>query len=143
MIAEDYVSFEIAKLLKEKGFDGECQGYYEVPTKLSSQKDVRKQLNALPKNWNEYNKECVVCEYISIPTHQMALKWLREVHKIYIAVNVGCDVDNENYVFYSPMIVKLNNKSVEYIESFGEDDEFDSNEKAVEAALDYILKNLI
>ena len=24
MITEDYVSFETAKLLKEKGFDGEC-----------------------------------------------------------------------------------------------------------------------
>lgn len=28
MITEDYVSFETAKLLKEKGFDEECQKYY-------------------------------------------------------------------------------------------------------------------
>ncbi len=28
MITEDYVSFETAKLLKEKGFDDECQKYY-------------------------------------------------------------------------------------------------------------------
>ena len=28
MITEDYVSFEVAKLLKEKGFDEECQKYY-------------------------------------------------------------------------------------------------------------------
>ena len=28
MITEDYVSFESAKLLKEKGFDEECQQYY-------------------------------------------------------------------------------------------------------------------
>lgn len=28
MIEEDYVSFETAKLLKEKGFDEECQKYY-------------------------------------------------------------------------------------------------------------------
>ena len=28
MIQEDYVSFETAKLLKEKGFDEECQKYY-------------------------------------------------------------------------------------------------------------------
>ena len=73
-ITEDYCSYETSKLLKEKGFDGECQGYYEVPTKLSSRKDIRKRLNVLPKNWNEYNKECVVCEYISISTHQMARK---------------------------------------------------------------------
>ena len=28
MIKEDYVSFEIAKLLNKKGFDCECIGYY-------------------------------------------------------------------------------------------------------------------
>ena len=28
MITEDYVSFETAKLLKEKGFDSECHSYY-------------------------------------------------------------------------------------------------------------------
>lgn len=28
MIVEDYVSFETAKLLKEKGFNGECQTFY-------------------------------------------------------------------------------------------------------------------
>lgn len=28
MVNEDYVSFETAKLLKEKGFDEECQQYY-------------------------------------------------------------------------------------------------------------------
>lgn len=28
MIEEDYVSFETAKLLKEKGFNEECQQYY-------------------------------------------------------------------------------------------------------------------
>lgn len=28
MITEDFVSFETAKLLKEKGFQGECVSYY-------------------------------------------------------------------------------------------------------------------
>ena len=29
MITEDYVSFETAKLLKEKGFDEPCQYFYD------------------------------------------------------------------------------------------------------------------
>jgi len=33
MITEDYVSFEIAKLLKEKGFDVPCIGRYSVRSK--------------------------------------------------------------------------------------------------------------
>ena len=32
MITEDYVSFETAKLLKEKGFDGICRTAYETIT---------------------------------------------------------------------------------------------------------------
>lgn len=125
-ITEDYCSYEVAKLLKEKGFDIPCRQAY---------------FNGSLVDYTIYG----FCdgELLDCPSQSLALKWLREVHKIHIAVNVGCDVDNENYVFYSPMIVKLNNKSVEYIESFGEDDEFDSNEKAVEAALLYVLKNLI
>ena len=34
MIQEDYVSFETAKLLKEKGFDGECFAAYNGNGKL-------------------------------------------------------------------------------------------------------------
>ena len=34
MIAEDYVSFEAAKLLKEKGFNAECRATYTDYGKL-------------------------------------------------------------------------------------------------------------
>lgn len=48
MITEDYVSFEIAKLLKEKGFDEECQQYYgdyeyPCPTLQMAMKWLRKE----------------------------------------------------------------------------------------------------
>ena len=56
-IGEDYVSFETAKLLKEKGFDQSCATYYL--------KD--KQVYAAP-------------------TQAMAMKWLREVHDIKIMI---------------------------------------------------------
>ena len=29
MITEDYVSFEVAKLLREKGFNEECEYFYD------------------------------------------------------------------------------------------------------------------
>jgi hypothetical protein len=135
MITEDYVSFEIAKLLKEKGFDGECQGYYEVPTKISLQKDVRKQLNVLPKNWNEYNKECVVCEYISIPTHQMVLKWLREVHNIHCTIDIGY---GSKAMYFSNVYSTKKSGALH-----NETGYYNSYEEAVEAALLYVLKNLI
>ena len=60
-ITEDYVSFEIAKLLKEKGFDGECDYWY-----------------------GEYGEICCSPSVISVecwcPSQSLTLKWLREVH---------------------------------------------------------------
>ena len=49
-ITEDYVSFEVAKLLKEKGFDEECQQYYgdykyPCPTLQMAMKWLRKTHN--------------------------------------------------------------------------------------------------
>ena len=56
MIYEDYVSFETAKLLKEKWFDvDECEVHYD------------------PLDHTQYEI-----------THQMAMKWLREEKGIYI-----------------------------------------------------------
>lgn len=65
MIEEDYVSFETAKLLKEKGFDWECKTrkFYPEP---------------------EYDAESP--DGVYAPTIQMAMKWLREVHNIDISV---------------------------------------------------------
>jgi hypothetical protein len=57
MITEDYVSFEVAKLLKEKGFDEKVISFYPPG-------DIQR------------------------PTLQMAMKWLREVHKIYITTHI-------------------------------------------------------
>lgn len=53
MITEDYVSFEVAKLLKEKGFDEECQKYYgdykyPCPTLQMATKWLRENFNMNP-----------------------------------------------------------------------------------------------
>lgn len=73
MITEDYVSFETAKLLKEKGFDEYCYGYYYT-SKYMTYGDIKQR-----------NSELFPDSY-SAPTLQMAMKWLREVHKIYMYV---------------------------------------------------------
>lgn len=71
MITEDYVSFETAKLLKEKGFDEYC-GYY----------------NSDGEYWEYrvYNHRGEY--YISAPTLQMAMKWLREKHHLHIEIRI-------------------------------------------------------
>jgi hypothetical protein len=76
MITEDYDSFEVAKLLREKGFDSPCSGRYSVRSK-EFHLDCTKMCN------NGGLFECAA------PTHQMAMKWLREVHQLHISVDVS------------------------------------------------------
>lgn len=67
MVTEDYVSFDTAKLLKEKGF-GQLTYACFAP------------------DGEEYYGYRAVDDDIMRPTLQMAMKWLREAHKLYIVV---------------------------------------------------------
>lgn len=119
MITEDYVSFEVAKLLKEKGFDGECDlfGRTDEPELI-----IRE---AAKIAYNQgIDDECVI-----IPTHQMAMKWLREKHKITIGT-----LFKRDRIYYE---IHQNNEFVLGI------DTSKSYEKACEEAIKYCLKILI
>lgn len=71
-------------------------------------------------------------------THQLALKWLREVHKINIVIGVASDDDN----LYSLWKFDIWNGNYSII--WGDKrKKFNSYEQAVEAALKYTLENLI
>ena len=77
MITEDYCDFETAKLLKEKGFEEECVYFYDWD---EEDKNYRICSNGGSCNSKEYST------YFSMPTLQMAMKWLREVHDIDISI---------------------------------------------------------
>ena len=71
MITEDYVSFETAKLLKEKGFEGQCS-VGQVCIERCHNED------------SEWTTESEVT--VDIPTLQMAMKWLREVYGLFVRI---------------------------------------------------------
>lgn len=133
MIKENYVSFEIAKLLKEKGFDEGCRSRYGSAGSFSYEK---------------YEIEASGCEMhnaILAPTLQMAMKWLREVHNIHIELN--WDKGNQLYSFhiwksgkFQPEISSLDlwriYKDDNYIGEW-------NYETACETAIKYCLENLI
>lgn len=73
MITEDYVSFEVAKLLKEKGFKERTYGVYNSEGGFST--------NNPDICWNEKD-----IPFISAPTHQMALKHLRKTYKVHFEI---------------------------------------------------------
>ena len=127
MIKEDYVSFEVAKLLKEKGFDEPCIGFYNPINGCFFESSIR-------KSW-DYNKH----GSINAPTLQMAMKWLREVHRIetHIVLSELNTNNSRKYMFdiYSSDI----KRDFDSIQKDG----FNSYEQAVEAAIKYVLENLI
>ena len=72
MIKETYCSYEVAKLLKEKGFHEPCIATYNSTTKNF-------QVEEIYEDWTIHWKG-----YISAPTQQMAMAWLREEKNIFI-----------------------------------------------------------
>ena len=131
MVIEDYISFETAKLLKKKGFSSDnCHTAYD-------------------KNggffwYGDYSKDRR--DVIDAPTLQMAMKWLREVHNIHIkAVRYPAKVKNSNNEYcklWWPEITMLKSLD-EADEEFDLWDEYNTYEKACEAAIKYCLENLI
>lgn len=121
MIQEEYVSFETAKLLKEKGFNEPTLGNYYIDGRFEESCRV---------NWNEHFKTP-----ISAPTQQMAMRWLREIFKLYISTVTyitkdksivwGYQICNNTHLF----------KNV--------DCAYNTYEEAAEEAIKYCLENLI
>ena len=128
---EQYVSFEVSKLLKENGFDWFTYSYYTKDD--VDEKPYFGMENLCPDNWNGEVDE-VNDLWFSAPTQQMACRWLRETHKIHIGV---CVDEVVKFVAFLDEIPVTGHTSTP-IEGF-----YNSYEDAVEAALEYVLKNLI
>jgi len=129
MLTEDYVSFETAKLLKEKGFDEPCEGFYVNSGVLSHTLS-----NANNSKWDE---EKYTIGYISAPTLQMAIKWLRKAHEIFIRPNTSFLYPIRYYceIFcYGDNLKTQQDVTTE---------NFESPEEACEAAIKYCLENLV
>ena len=134
MITEDYVSFEVAKLLKEKGFPQmeENSVYHttEIVYSINADKEGVHHLT------HRYPAVYDINNYICAPTLQMTMKWLREEHNIHIKVHCS---GNRNYLVYAQSLVTAFNDFC--IESTT--GSFNSYEQACEEAIKYCLENLI
>jgi len=142
MIAEDYCSYEVAKLLKEKGFDGACYSYYMTTKTLHTTFHSRVHVEEEPhfnsgglNGMYDVNKS-IIEDVCSAPTHQMAMKWLREVYNIIIEPESVWNGKKWEYLLF---IVTPQNADSPYYEH----NPYKSYEECVEAALKYCLENLI
>ena len=123
------------RLLKEKGFDAETNTYY-YSTSEYTKSEMYKSYNNTNWNNNEY--------YYSAPTHQMAMKWLRDAKEIYICPKLRCFFDGkQHYYKWEPTILRLPSNNIIYPQPMDMCKHYESYTEAVEAALKYSLENLI
>lgn len=119
---EDFVSFETAKLLKEKGFNWNTDKQYD--------------LDKIVGDYNITDRSRNPERYLDAPTLQMAMKYLREVYKLEIYP----------YHQYSEECCKWWFEIVKFPSPVSE---YESNaiyatyEEACEEAIKYCLENLI
>ena len=132
MITEDYCSFEVSKLLKEKGFHELCHYNYHCGGFFYQHKE---------KDYNGKNYEKLDSEQYSAPTHQIALKWLRNKN-IHIEIRY---VDNHYKYYINNLIAdKENHKTYCGGTHYQQPSNIsDTYEKSVEDAIKYCLTNLI
>lgn len=117
------VSFPLAKLLKEKGFDKETNDYFlEDGIEYSYPKK---------ENWN------LKTDTISQPTIAEVIDWLYKKHKIWIS----CPFDDGTLRFYYVINTSTVRIYANRINSLPV--KFNSPEEACEAAIEHTLKELI
>ena len=127
---EAYVSLGVAKLLKEKRFNWECCNHFYC----------RKEDGKIIERWMQFSADRnsdrwinPYAEYISAPTQQMAMRWLREEKDIDIVPFheqlpndcYWCRIERNLYTAHTQEPI------------------YSTYEDAVEAALEYVLTNLI
>lgn len=117
---EDFVNFEIAKKLKEKGFDYPCVGHY-----VNNQLYVAHYHNA----FHSYKDES-----IDVPIISQVLKWLREEKNIILILN---PYFNENCGVEWDCDVWIDGKYIHCCE------DYKTYEEAAIAGIEYVLDNLI
>lgn len=126
MIEETYVSFETAKLLKEKGFpQNTFRCHYIIDGNI---------------NYKSFENRCGFGDYdIIAPTLEMAMKWLREIHNIHIVVYPYTDKKGHHFNFlFDTYAYGCWHELGIYIT-----DSWNTYEQACEVAIKYCLRNLI
>lgn len=131
---EDFVNFELAKKLKEKGFNWTCSHYYRTKSK-----DL---FMIFPReDWSNIE------ERINAPTISQVLKWLRKEKKIHITANMYQDESEDTdgrivdkWCFWNWVIQSCISGN---ILQDGDDAEYESYESATLAGIEYAINNLI
>lgn len=121
---ENFVSYELAVKLKEKGFNEDCYTVYNTATM---------RLERSLTTWKGYKG------VILAPTISQVLKWLREEHQIHIYI----EIVSSGWVYDVLINVKKFEDGTWWYNRVKYEGYFDSFELASLAGINYTLDNLI
>lgn len=136
------VKFEIAKLLKEKGYDLSTEGFYPKPKcKLFAIDEHGRYYPIVNKTQSSFDGKALVYfhgkavvlkeeNYYNAPTIAEVVMWLYEKHGIWIGVEASDD--------FTMFCFRVRKKEVSRL-SF----DYNSPTEAYEAAIEYTLNNLL
>lgn len=127
MTTEDYVSFETAKLLKEKGFDDEYTNAFYDKSGILYFIDILSDFSEHPDNDTD----------IAASTLYAAMKWLREKKGIAIVPMISSILDHESFLWDVKIIVAKTG------ETYSQGWVYEKYENVIETSIKYCLKNLI
>ena len=117
---ECYVSLEVAKLLKEAGFDWDTYSAYNKDGMFTDK-------NRSILTWNDF------ANYYSAPTLEIAQRWLRRTHHLHITIFSS---SQESWMF---RITKLHEK----LENGAYGEDFYTYEEAQEAGIKKALELIL
>lgn len=129
---EDFIPFELAVKLNEKGFDEPCYGYYHCNGRNDSFELCG---NGDCDFLNSKNKH-----RIAAPTIPQVLKWLRKERLILIGLSPMLTYDSEEMVEWRSAVYKTDKQDGL---SCQEEFYFQSYEQAAIAGIEYVLDKLI
>lgn len=143
MDMSDFVSFELAQKLKEKGFRKKClYCYRNRDGKLFANPLYNNDATETYITTNDllYSHNSKVESRIDAPTISQVLKWLREEKKIVFGITPMQDVDSD-YLGWCITIYKVADDG--YGLSWQEELYYDSYESSAIAGIEYVIDNLI
>ncbi len=144
---EELISFETAKLVKEKGFDVPVRyGVYGIKMKLTEDHGNGRNPQQRDVNWNAKTKQQKHSQATSIPTQSLLQKWLRDVYDIKLCISYTC-IDDSEYAYIWDITIpteKGRKKDSwdfnEKMDSFSRLSWWDTYEEALEEGLKEALK---
>lgn len=131
----DFVTYQIALKLKEKGFPQVKDNTLAMYNEKGEWFSLASTLDKYEYSFEDFDDRDCVC-----PTIEQSLKWIRETKKIYIVSAYMPKIMHETGIsndFYYPTFQKIG--LFEPMFFIGGDDDYDTYEKSILAGIEFIL----